>query len=261
MNRILIIEDEAIAAQHLSRLITEELGTEPDITVLQSIEESVEYFKEHEDCQPSLCFMDIHLADGLSFRIFNSVQPTCPIIFTTAYDKYALDAFRVGGIDYLLKPIDRESLRHSLKKLAQLGVSGKEYLDAVERAGRHYHSHFLVPENSSFVSIDVKQIACWYLENKLVHAVNYDGQIQMLDRPLDYIMEKIDPDYFFRANRQYIVAHDAIEKIDFCPNYKLALTLKVPTPTPILLSRNNVSKFKRWYTKYKPLALSHPRPR
>jgi two-component system LytT family response regulator len=246
MKKIVILEDEAIAAQHLQRTLSE---VKPDYkveTVLQSIEESVEYLQQQP--MPDLIFMDIHLADGLSFRIFDHVQVTCPIIFTTAYDQYALEAFKVNSIDYLLKPINRDDLKRALGKMEILSRQQQQAIESLSHTMRRYRSHFLIPMRDKLIPIEVKKIACLYLEDKISRAILYDGQEQIIDKPLDVIMESLDPKLFFRANRQYIVAHGAITEIHIWPISKLALTLSVPTRERVIIPKARVNEFKQWYT-------------
>lgn len=250
MRTILIIEDEAIAAEHLRRLL---LSIMPDATVLpplQSIEESVEYFKAADNPQPDLCFMDIHLADGLAFHIFDEVDIECPLIFTTAYDQYALNAFKAGGIDYLLKPIAAEDLQHAIDKLERLGATVQRAdIDALASNLRSYQTHFLIPVHDKLIPVEISQVACFYLEDKVPRAIFYDGHEQTMDRPLDAIMDQLNPDLFFRANRQYIIAQNAVKEINIWPISKLAITLSVETPSRIIVSKARVGEFKRWYTK------------
>ena len=245
---IIIIEDEEIAVRNLQRLLAEELPDATVTAILPSIEESVEYLQQQP--APDLVFMDVHLADGLSFRIFDTVEIGCPIIFTTAYDQYALDAFRVNGIDYLLKPISRGDLHHAIQKLSSLsGNAQQTSVGKLLSQQVSYKSHFLIPVRDKLIPIDVKQIACLYLEDKITRAILFDGRQQIFDRPLDVIMEQLNPDLFFRANRQYIVAHSAIQEISIWPISKLALTLSVQTPDRIIVSKARVPEFKQWYTK------------
>ena len=247
MKNILIVEDENIAAQHLQRLVAELLPDAHILATLQSIEESIEYLQQQPS--PDLILSDIHLADGLSFRIFDQVHPPCPIIFTTAYDQYALEAFKVNSIDYLLKPINRDELQRALDKLETLLAPTHSQLAALGASMHHYRTHFLVPMRDKLIPVPINQIACLYLEDKITRAILLDGHHQIIDRPLDSIMEQLDPSHFFRANRQYIVAHHAISEIALWPISKLALTLCVPTPDRIIISKARVSEFKQWYTK------------
>lgn len=250
MQTILIIEDEALAAEHLRRLLLDIIPGATVLPPLQSIEESVEYFNDEHSIKPNLCFMDIHLADGLAFHIFDHATVECPIIFTTAYDQYALDAFKAGGVDYLLKPIAADDLQHAIDKLGRLGVTvSRKDIDALAAKLHSYSTHFLIPVHDRLIPVEISQVACFYLEDKVPRAIFYDGREQTMDRPLDAIMDQLNPETFFRANRQYIVAHHAIAEINLWPISKLALTLSVATPSRIVISKARVAEFKHWYTK------------
>lgn len=247
MKNILIIEDEQIAAQHLQRLLLQLLPDAHILATLQSIEESVEYLQQHST--PDLILLDIHLADGLSFRIFDHITPPCPVIFTTAYDQYALQAFKVNSIDYLLKPINRDELQRALDKLHTLSSPSPSQLASLSSSLRHYRTHFLIPMRDKLIPVDISQIACLFLEDKITRAILLDGHHQIIDHPLDYIMDQLDPNLFFRANRQYIIAHRAISEIALWPISKLLITLSVPTPDRIIIPKARVSEFKQWYTR------------
>lgn len=246
MKNLLIIEDEHVAAQHLQHLLNQLLPDARIAAVLESIEEAVEYLTQQP--APDLILSDIHLADGLSFRIFDQVHPPCPIIFTTAYDQYALEAFKVNTIDYLLKPINRDELQRALDKLETLLSPTHSQLAALGASMHHYRTHFLVPMRDKLIPVQVDQIACFYLEDKITRAVMIDGHHQTLDRPLESIMEHLDPALFFRANRQYIVSHAAISEISVWPISKLALTLTVDTPDRIIIPKARVAEFKQWFS-------------
>ncbi|MCR4816183.1 MAG: LytTR family DNA-binding domain-containing protein [Bacteroidales bacterium] len=255
MNSI-IIEDETIAAQNLQRLINE---VDPSIkisAILQTVEDAVEYFSEHNDID--LVFMDIHLADGLAFLIFDRVSITCPIIFTTAYDQYALDAFKVNSVDYLLKPISKDDLARAINKLNTLragndssytSLTPQTIASLAEMMGqRKYKSHFLIPVRDKLVPLPVADIACIYVDEKLSRIVTFNGDSHSLDKPLDAFYSQLDPARFFRANRQYIISHDAVKDISIWPLSKLHVTLSVATPEKIIISRARTSEFKDWYT-------------
>lgn len=250
MKRILIVEDEAIASQHLRRLLGEVLGEEPETKTVETVDEAVEELRKGGW---TLAMMDIHLADGLSFKVFERVEPECPVIFTTAYDEYALEAFRAGGYDYLLKPIDRASLAQAIEKVGRAeggkwkADSEKQKAEAGEGLPKQYRSHFLIRVRDRLIPVEVKQVAYFYLEDKIARAVMYDGREQIVDGPLESVMEELDPRRFFRANRQYIVAHEAVKEIGFWPVSKLVLTLKVETPSRVVVSKARVGEFKRWY--------------
>ncbi len=253
LNRIVIIEDERIAAANLQRLLKAELPQMQLEAVLASIEESVEYFSSHES--PDLIFADIHLADGLAFDIFNSVAINCPVIFTTAYEQYALNAFKVNTVDYLLKPINPADLHHAINKLekilmpSDLAPKTTEQKPLSPDSAPQYKSHFLIPANNRLIPLEVRQIACLYLEDRITRAILFDGRQQIMDGPLDSIMAQLNPDIFFRANRQYIIAHNAIREISIWPISKLAVSLSVATPSRIIVPKARVREFKEWYTK------------
>lgn len=258
MKSVVIVEDEMVAAEHLQRQLMQLM---PDVRVeatLQSVEEGVEYFAAAAERGrwPDLVLMDIHLADGQAFRIFEQVEVRCPIVFTTAYDEYALEAFQAGGFDYLLKPISSEALQRALEKVGlRLEGGGVEGSNGrrVEKSAGGFPSHFLVPMRDRLIPVEVRQVACFCLEDRITRAIYYNGRSQTLDRPLEAIMEQLDPSLFFRANRQYIVAHEAIREIGLWPVSKLVLTLGVETPDRIVISKARVHDFKRWYT-------THPSP-
>lgn len=259
LRNILIIEDEQIAATHLERLLGELAPEAKVIGTLQSIEESVEYFSNNP--MPDLCMMDIRLSDGLSFRIFDQVEVHCPIVFTTAYDQYAIDAFKVNSIDYILKPIGKEDLKRSLDKYrthydrndessASKGIDANTLHKLLQQLNeqKQYRSNFLIPVGDKLIPIVVSDVACLYLEDRLTRILFNDGQEKAIDLPLDTIMAELNPKAFFRANRQYIIARQAIKEIAIWPIGKLAITLNVTTPQKIIVSRAKVSEFKQWFT-------------
>ncbi len=254
MRNIVIVEDEAVAAAHLQRLLADVMPDARVSAVLQSIAECVEYFGTPSNLQhDTIVFMDIHLADGPAFRIFERVDIPCPIIFTTAYDQYALDAFKVNSVDYLLKPISSADLQRAISKLDRLeGGSQFDVASLVESLSQRqstYKRTFLVPMGDKLVPLRVDDIACIYVDEGITRVLMADGAPSMsLDEPLDAIMERLDPSFFFRANRQYIVAHSAISEISLWPIGKLALTLTVATPQRIIVSKARVPEFKSWYT-------------
>lgn len=258
LRTILIIEDEQIAAMHLERLLGELAPEATVIGTLQSIEESVEYFSNNP--MPDLCMMDIRLSDGLSFRIFDQVEVNCPIVFTTAYDQYAIDAFKVNSIDYILKPISKEDLKRSLDKYHShfdhngatipTGIDANTLRNLLQQlnAQKQYRTNFLIPTGDKLIPIVVSDVACLYLEDRLTRIVFNDGHEKVIDRPLDTIMGELNPKQFFRANRQYIIARQAIKEIAVWPISKLAITLTVDTPQKIIVSRAKVVEFKQWFT-------------
>lgn len=251
--KALIIEDEVLAAQSLQKLVSEVAPETEIIGILQSIEESVAWFGENP--MPDLVFMDIHLADGSSFAIFEQVQITCPIIFTTAYDEYALKAFEVSSIDYLLKPINRNDLTRAMNKLKAL-VGDKSFdnqaiTGLLQRFGasKVYKSCFLVPERDKLIPLATANIAYFYIDTKTVKAVTLDERTYYMSQTLDDIMVQLNPDDFFRANRQFIVSRKAIKDLTIWFGNKLSLNLLVKIPEEIIISKAKVAEFKNWFSK------------
>ena len=251
--KALIIEDEVLAAQSLQKLVSEVAPDTEIIGVLQSIEESVAWFNENP--MPDLVFMDIHLADGSSFAIFEQVHITCPIIFTTAYDEYALNAFEVSSIDYLLKPINRNDLTRAMNKFnAFVGEksNNSEAIDALLRQigmKKSYKSCFLVPERDKLIPLATANIAYFYIDTKTVKAITLDEHTYYMSQTLDDIMMQLNPDDFFRANRQFIVSRKAIKDLTIWFGNKLSLNLLVKIPEEIIISKAKVSEFKNWFSK------------
>jgi len=251
--KALIIEDEVLAAQSLQKLITEVAPDTEVIATLQSIEESVAWFDENP--MPDLVFMDIHLADGSSFVIFEQVQITCPIIFTTAYDEYALKAFEVSSIDYLLKPINRNDLTRAMNKFNALVGEKSNNNDAIDALMRqigmkkNYKSCFLVPERDKLIPLATANIAYFYIDTKTVKAITLDEHTYYMSQTLDDIMLQLNPDDFFRANRQFIVSRKAVKDLTIWFGNKLSLNLSVKIPEQIIISKAKVSEFKNWFSK------------
>lgn len=257
MKKVIIIEDEIIAAQNLKGMLADAAPGAEVLAVLRSIEESVEWFRQNST--PDLVFMDIHLADGSAFHIFDQVSIDCPIIFTTAYDQYALQAFQVNSIDYLLKPIDKARLRQAIEKLQLLRPETSDnaeerkqletLLEMLRQEHRAYKSCFLVPVKDKLIPLPVQEIACFYVEDKVTRVLAADGRAFIYDKPLELLMEQLSPQLFFRANRQYIVARHAIADIAVWFGGKIRLTLVVPKAEKIVISKARVPEFKSWYTE------------
>lgn len=251
--KALIIEDEVLAAQSLQKLITEVAPETEIIGVLQSIEESVAWFDENP--MPDLVFMDIHLADGSSFAIFERTQITCPVIFTTAYDEYALKAFEVSSIDYLLKPINRNDMTRAMNKFNALVGEKLNNNNAIENLlhqiglKKNYKSCFLVPERDKLIPLPTANIAYIYIEDKLVKTIALDGHTYYMSQTLDDIMAQLNPDDFFRANRQFIVSRKAIKDMTIWFGNKLSLNLLVEVPEEIIISKAKVAEFKTWFAQ------------
>ena len=240
--KALIIEDEKAAVRNLMALLGE---VDPDIEVidvLDSITDSVEWFQSHP--MPELIFLDIHLADGSAFEIFGHVDISCPIIFTTAYDEYAL------------KAIDADDIRKALDKLSRLQSTAveKEAIDysAVMQALKRvegYKTHFLIPmKGDKLLPVSVDMILFFYIADGNVKAVMTDGKEYLFTQTLDELADSLDPALFFRINRQYLISRKAVQDIDLWFNGRLAINLIVPTLDRILVSKARVPDFKTWFT-------------
>ena len=248
--KTVIIEDEKAAVRNLTSLLYE-VKPEAEIdAVLDSIGSTIEWFGSHP--MPDLVFMDIHLADGSAFEIFEHISITCPIIFTTAYDEYALRAFKVNSIDYLLKPIGKEDIEHSFEKLNSLNASGSssvgkqssqdmEWLQLIHslKKQENYKTHFLIPlKGDKLLPVSVDMIQLFYIKDCQVKAVLTD--------------ECLNPALFFRANRQYLISREAIKDIDLWFNSRLSINLRYPSISEkILVSKARVAEFKEWFARKK----------
>ena len=250
--KVVIIEDEIVAAQALQTLIEEVNPHIQVIAVLQSIDESVEWF---QTCPaPDLVFLDIHLADGSAFTIFEKTNVSCPIIFTTAYDEYALKAFEVNSIDYLLKPVNKKDLERAIDKFKNFTFHSdnntdliNKLLTSIKQNTVSYKSHFLVPEKDKLIPLTIHDIAYIFIDAKIVKAVTFNNRIYYLDWVLDDLMLQLNPVQFFRANRQYIIAHKAVKDISIWFGGKLSVNLTVSTPERILVSKARTGEFKKWF--------------
>lgn len=248
--KALVIEDEILASKHLLQVL-EEVGDISVIAVLESITETIEWFRKNQ--QPDIVFMDIHLADGSAFEIFKHTSINCPIVFTTAYDEYALRAFKVNSIDYLLKPIEPVDVQDALKKLKGLSGSDslktalKNLITSYEKTSK-YRKHFLIPsKGDKLIPVQTSDLACFYINTGIVKAFSPDGKSYKFDYTLDELEEMLDPELFFRANRQYIISRTAIRDIDLWFNSRLSVNLKIAVPEKILISKARISEFKKWF--------------
>lgn len=252
--KTLIIEDEKAALRNLKAAMDEVDADFEIVGETDSVVGSLEWFATHP--MPELVFMDIHLADGAAFGIFEHVDITCPIIFTTAYDEYALQAFRVNSIAYLLKPIGSTDLQQAIDKLKLLGKaaltpSSDNSLQTIMRSLQReesYKSHFLVPvKGDRFVPVSVENIMYFYIDNGVVKAVTRNGESFTFQQTLDELAEMLNPRHFFRANRQYIIAHKAVTGASLWFGGRLALQLTPPAAEKVLISKARVAAFKEWF--------------
>jgi two-component system, LytTR family, response regulator LytT len=250
--KVLIVEDEVLLARQLKNLL---LALEPGLEIAgqtNSIDTTVQWLQQNG--APELIFMDIELADGQCFEIFSQVKVKSPVIFTTAYDEFALRAFKVNSIDYLLKPISSLELRKALDKWRELYNANQQTVIPVESlvkqlqtaVASNYRDRFLVKQGQKMLSVNASDIAYFFARNALSFLITRSNQKYVIEYTLDDIEQFIHPKQFFRANRQFILAHDMIIAIHPWFNGKLKLDIKLPTDSEILISREKAPIFKEW---------------
>jgi DNA-binding LytR/AlgR family response regulator len=245
---ILIIEDESPAAKRLTQLVSELLPQARIHGHLDSISAAVEWFRTNHP--PDLIFCDIQLADGHSFEIFNQIHVTSPIIFTTAYDQYAIKAFKLNSVDYLLKPLDPKELAAAIRKYQQQHIQPSLPLDQLREMllpkTTTFKSRFLVKFGEKIQSIQVAEIAFFFSEERVTFLQTKEGKRFILDFTMDQVQESLDPKGFFRLNRKYIASFDAIAEIHTYSNSRLKIKLHHCTDNDILVSREKVGELKEW---------------
>lgn len=249
MKRIVIVEDETAAVVNLRNMLATVAGEVEVVAVLESVVEAVEYFSGSPETD--IVFMDIHLADGDSFRIFNSVDINIPIIFTTAYNEYALEAFKVNSIDYLLKPYKEDDLRRALDKLYRLTASEREQKEqkrekmvaAMQGAAMQT---MLVRYKDKIVPVNMEDVAFFYTFAERVTLTTLKGESYPVDKSLEALQQQLSDNKFFRANRQFIISRRAVKDIAVWFGNRLALNLVVDTPERIIISKARVPEFKQW---------------
>ncbi len=246
--KCLIVEDEKVAAERLRKMIEQ---YDPDIEILgvtQSISKSVEWFNAHTE--PDLVFMDIQLSDGLSFEIFEQVESRFPIIFTTAYDEYALKAFKLNSIDYLLKPISPEELKRAIDKYKEhtaVTAYPQHVFDSMLKGfTQNYKSKFLIKVGEHLRVFPTDDIQCFYSMEKAVFLQNRQGRDYAVNYSLDQLEELLDPENFYRISRRYIVAFNSIKDIISYSNSRLLLQLETNNSDDLVVSRERVQKFRQW---------------
>ena len=247
---VVIIEDEKPAARRLKRML-EKFGINAQI-MLHSVEESLNWFQSN--AQPDLIFLDIQLSDGLSFEIFEEIDINSAIIFTTAYDEYALKAFKLNSVDYLLKPIDEDELNNAIKKFndhhpkesnIQVNINDIRKL-LINPVDRKFKKRLTIKIGQQIKIIHVDEIECFYSENKSTYIYTHANRSYLLDGSLDYWQDLLDPDSFFRVNRTFIIHINAINNIISFTNSRLKLMLQSFKDYEIIVSRERVKYFKNW---------------
>ncbi len=251
--KVLILEDEPGAAQNLLDLIHEVDEYIEVMAILESVKETLTWLGKHP--APDLGFFDIRLADGLSFEVFEKASVDFPVIFTTAFDEYALQAFKVNSIDYLLKPVDKVALRTALDKYRSIYQREDSFdSESVRRSiqdvrlheEKQYKKSFLVYVKDQIIPVSVDQIAYFFLENELVYCRTHDNRKFILDQALDKIGSQLNPNDFYRSNRQYLVSRQAIQSVVQHFNRKLKLRLTPEPEQEVFISKTKAAAFKGW---------------
>ncbi len=249
--KVLIIEDEPLAAERLKMLLHHFDPSVQVEDVIDNVEDAVEFFNTRP--HPDLLFLDIELADGISFGIFSKVQVHCPVIFATAYDQYAIEAFRLFSIDYLLKPVTAEAIARAVNKyraVTQSAVLSKEVLDMIQASHKPhpgYKNRFLLKTGTRMFFKDTSDVAYFYAVDKTVYLVTKDGNRHTIDYTLEKLQELLDPAEFFRLNRSIICSVTSIKEIKTHFNSRLKIALKAGAQTDeAIVSRDRVQAFKAW---------------
>ncbi len=249
---VIIVEDEKMASGHLEEMLRK---IDPDIrvkAVLETITDAVQWFKSNT---ADLVFMDIHLADGSSFSIFDQVQVAIPVIFTTAYDQYAIKAFKVNSVDYLLKPFSLEELEQALSKYKQYNRFAPQNqidIQSIKHAlgiRNEYKKRFMVYYGDKIRSIKTENIAYFFFEDRTTFLTTMDKSVFTIDFSLDKIEQEVDPEQFFRINRQMIVNVDAIDNMVNLSKSRMGLHLKPVYEGSALVSFNKMSQFRKWINR------------
>jgi DNA-binding LytR/AlgR family response regulator len=252
---ILIVEDEELAVKKLQKTLASVDASANVVGVTDSIQGTVDWLQNNDTAD--LILMDIELADGQSFEVFNQVEVKAPVIFTTSYDEYALKAFKVNSVDYLLKPIQIEDLQAALAKYKKLNNSAKSDVNLEslvkqlqqQLQPKEYRKRFLVKHAQKLVSVDVDEIAYFYSDGRLNFFKTHDNKKYVVDYTMEELEDMLDPDKFFRISRSFYVAIEAIEKIDDYFGNRLILQLTPAVDKEALVSREKVSDFKKWMGK------------
>lgn len=249
--KVVIVEDEIAASENLTYLLDTIDSNIKILKVLDTVKASIEYFSEPTEAE--LIFMDIHLADGVSFEIFEKVHITTPIIFTTAYDQYAIKAFKVNSVDYLLKPLNEEELSEAIIKFKNSTNSASPVnnqiqgmLELLQSKSKVYKATYLVQKRDELIPVKTEDIAYFYIDTGIVKAVTNDNQSYTITKKLEDIELELNPAYFHRVNRQFIINKTAVVNIKFYFNGKLIINLNPPSPERIVVSKAKAGDVKNW---------------
>ncbi|MBN9481708.1 MAG: DNA-binding response regulator [Bacteroidetes bacterium 43-93] len=244
--RIVVIEDEMPAFKRLAKLIDETIPSAEIVAHVDSVVDARKWFENNK--LADLVFMDVHLADGSAFDLLKLIKIDSPIIFTTAYDQYAIDAFKASSIDYLMKPVKKEELKTALQKLNQFK---KLFTDKTEQATAattqpEYKKRFVIRFGEHIKTLAAEEIAYCYSENKATLARTFEGRTYPMDHNLDALQDMLDPSQFFRINRQYLINLKAIEEMKTYTKARVIVTLKPAVKDAPVVSSERAADFKQW---------------
>lgn len=250
MVRIVIVEDEAVAARNLQRIISE-ISTQTEVlATIESVKDAIAILPRLEI---DLILMDIHLSDGNAFQIFEHIDVTIPIIFTTAFDQYAIKAFKQNSIDYLLKPVTKTELELAINKFNSLFKNkeaefSEDYKLLIEhfKNKKTFKKRFLVQVGKKMMTINTDEIAFFFVENKATYLQTFSGKSYLVDHSLSKLESQVDPALFYRVNRRFLINSRAIESIYYLSANRLKVNLNPPYKEEVLVTIDKIGKFKRW---------------
>jgi two-component system LytT family response regulator len=244
---VLIIEDEELASRRLQKMIQEVRPGTEILTVLDSVQSSIQWLEENMSNPPDLAFLDVQLSDGMSFEIFETSQFPCRVIFTTAFDEYALHAFKVNAIDYLLKPIKKDELVTAISRYENEKFEQPAYEKLAEiLSPDQFKKRFVIRIGRQIKLVQVEEISFFYTESKLTYLTTFQGKKYPMDLSLDQLAQLLDPEVFFRANRQYILNINAIQEMYTYSKSRVKVNTHPEAPFDIIVSTERSSRFKSW---------------
>ena len=249
--KIVIIEDEVAASSQLKFLLNQINVDYEILAVIETVEDAIKWFTANES--PDLIFSDIQLADGISFEIYEQVKINVPIVFITAFDEFAIRAFKLNSVDYILKPLDADSLSFAIEKFNKQQLVKQETLNELIKqhafAQKSYRKSFLVRYRDKLLPIKTNEFAYFFIENGLVFGQLFDGRKLILDFKLEDLENQLDPQDFVRANRQYILSRESIVEIEPYINSRILIKTSPSSPYEAIISKEKVTSFKKWFEK------------
>ena len=246
---VLIVEDEKPAADRLIKLLKETDAAINVLSIVVSVASSVKWLESND--APDLIFMDVNLADGSSFEIFEKTKVNAPVVFTTAYDEYALEAFRVNSIDYLLKPVKKEELERAMARFRSMHSLQQIQVDALVKRIHQvpsYQKRMVIRYGEVIKMVDIAEVSYFYTEDRINYLCTFDSLRYPVDQNLDELESLLDPAVFFRINRQFIVNVNAIDRMQAWSKSRVKITLRPPSPHETVVSTERSPVFKEWLT-------------